>query len=73
MDSALPCGWRCHTTTIDQSPDPEFSDEARRAKLPKGWLAVVVVSLVAAAQGNPQRIAVVRHEVWDWMRRRLKP
>jgi TonB family protein len=40
--------------------DPQFSDEARRAKLPKGWLALVVVSLVADAQGNP-RLVIVRH------------
>jgi periplasmic protein TonB len=39
------------------SPDPEFSDEARRAK----YQGVCVVSLVVDAQGNPQRVAVVRH------------
>jgi TonB family protein len=44
------------------APDPEFPDEARRAKLPKGWRAVVVVSLIADAHGNPQRVVVVRHQ-----------
>jgi len=39
------------------SPDPEFSDEARRAK----YQGVCVVSLIVDAQGNPQRVAVVRH------------
>ena len=37
--------------------DPEFSDEARRAK----FQGVCVVSLVVDAQGNPQRVQVVRH------------
>jgi periplasmic protein TonB len=37
--------------------DPEFSDEARRAK----YQGVCVVSLVVDAQGNPQRVQVVRH------------
>jgi protein TonB len=39
------------------SVDPEFSDEARRAK----FQGVCVVSLVVDAQGNPQRVQVVRH------------
>jgi periplasmic protein TonB len=39
------------------SVDPEFSDEARRAK----YQGVCVVSLIVDAQGNPQRVAVVRH------------
>jgi periplasmic protein TonB len=39
------------------APDPEFSDEARRAK----FQGVCVVSLVVDAQGNPQRVLVVRH------------
>ena len=38
-------------------PEPEFSDEARRAK----YQGIVVVSLIVDAQGNPQRIQVVRH------------
>lgn len=38
-------------------PDPEFSDEARRAK----YQGVCVVSLIVDAQGNPQRVQVVRH------------
>ena len=39
------------------APDPEFSDEARRAK----YQGVCVVSLIVDAQGNPQRVQVVRH------------
>jgi periplasmic protein TonB len=39
------------------APDPEFSDEARRAKYQGIW----VVSLIVDAQGNPQRVQVVRH------------
>ncbi len=39
------------------SVDPEFSDEARRAK----YQGVCVVSLIVDAQGNPQRVQVVRH------------
>jgi periplasmic protein TonB len=39
------------------APDPEFSDEARRAK----YQGVCVVSLIVDAQGNPQRVLVVRH------------
>jgi periplasmic protein TonB len=38
-------------------PDPEFSDEARRAK----YQGVCVVSLIVDAQGNPQRVQVIRH------------
>jgi periplasmic protein TonB len=30
--------------------------------IPKGWLAVVVVSLIADAQGDPQRLVIVRHQ-----------
>jgi TonB family protein len=44
------------------APDPEFSGEARRAMLPKGWLGVVVVSLIVDEQGYPQRVVVVRHQ-----------
>ncbi len=39
------------------APDPEFSDEARRAK----YQGVCVVSLIVDSQGNPQRVQVVRH------------
>jgi periplasmic protein TonB len=39
------------------APDPEFSDEARRAK----YQGVCVVSLIVDTQGNPQRVQVVRH------------
>ncbi len=39
------------------APDPEFSDEARRAK----FQGVCVVSLVVDTHGNPQRVQVLRH------------
>lgn len=39
------------------APDPEFSDEARRAK----YQGVCVVSLIVDAQGNPQDVRVIRH------------
>jgi TonB family protein len=39
------------------APDPEFSDEARRAK----FQGICVVSVVVDAQGSPQRVQVVRH------------
>ncbi len=39
------------------SVDPEFSDEARRQK----YQGVVVLSIIVDAQGQPQRIRVVRH------------
>ncbi len=38
------------------APDPEFSDEARRAK----YQGVCVVSLIVDPTGNPQRIHIVR-------------
>jgi protein TonB len=38
------------------APDPEFSDEARRAK----YQGVCVVSLIVDAHGMPQRVRVVR-------------
>ncbi len=38
------------------APDPEFSDEARRAK----YQGVCVVGLIVDAQGNPQRVHIVR-------------
>ncbi len=38
------------------APDPEFSDEARRAK----YQGVCVVSLIVDAHGNPQRVRVIR-------------
>lgn len=37
-------------------PDPEFSDEARRAK----YQGICVVGLIVDAQGNPQQVKVVR-------------
>jgi TonB family protein len=38
------------------SVDPEFSDEARRAK----YQGICVVSLIVDAQGNPQKIEIAR-------------
>jgi periplasmic protein TonB len=38
------------------APDPEFSDEARRAK----YQGVCIVGLIVDAQGNPQQAHVVR-------------
>jgi len=38
------------------APDPEFSDEARRAK----YQGICVVGLIVDAQGNPQDVHVVR-------------
>lgn len=38
------------------APDPEFSDEARRAK----YQGVCVVGLIVDAQGNPQQVHIVR-------------
>ena len=38
------------------APDPEFSDEARRAK----YQGICVVGLIVDAQGNPQQVHVVR-------------
>jgi periplasmic protein TonB len=37
--------------------DPEFSDEARRAK----FQGICVVTLIVDSQGNPQRVRVVSH------------
>ena len=38
------------------SVDPEFSDEARRAK----YQGVCIVSVIVDAQGNPQHVRVAR-------------
>jgi periplasmic protein TonB len=38
------------------APDPEFSDEARRAK----YQGICVVGLIVDIQGNPQRVHIVR-------------
>jgi TonB family protein len=38
------------------APDPEFSDDARRAK----YQGICVVALIVDAQGNPQHVRVVR-------------
>lgn len=42
--------------TLIYSVDPEFSDEARRAK----YQGIVVVSLIVDAQGNPQHVRISR-------------
>jgi bla regulator protein blaR1 len=39
------------------SVDPQYSEEAKRAK----YQGVCVVSLIVDAQGNPQRVQVIRH------------
>ena len=49
-------GGRIAAPTPIYDPDPEFSDEARRAK----YQGVCVVSLIVDAQGNPQNVRVVR-------------
>jgi TonB family protein len=38
------------------APEPEFSDEARRAK----YQGIVIVTLIVDAQGNPQQVKVER-------------
>lgn len=45
------------TPKIIFSVDPEFSDEARRAK----YQGIVVISLIVDAQGNPQHVRVIRN------------
>jgi TonB family protein len=42
--------------TVIYSVDPEYSDEARRAK----YTGIVMVSLIVDAQGTPQHVRVVR-------------
>jgi TonB family protein len=42
--------------TLIFGPDPDFSDEARRAK----YQGVVTISLIVDAQGNPQNVRVTR-------------
>lgn len=42
--------------TLIYAPDPEFSDEARRAK----YQGVCIVGLVVDIYGNPQRVHIVR-------------
>ena len=44
------------TPKLIYSVDPEFSDEARRQK----YQGIVTLSIIVDAQGNPQRIHVVR-------------
>ncbi len=39
------------------APDPEFSEEAKRAK----YQGLCVIATIVDAQGNPQRVQVVRH------------
>jgi TonB family protein len=39
------------------SPNPEFSEEAKRVK----YQGICVVSLIVDTQGNPQRVQVIRH------------
>ncbi len=42
--------------SVISAVDPEYSDEARRAK----YTGIVVVSLIVDTQGNPQHVSVVR-------------
>jgi TonB family protein len=42
--------------TLIYAPDPEFSDEARRAK----YQGVCIVGLIVDAGGNPQKVHIVR-------------
>jgi periplasmic protein TonB len=42
--------------TLIYSPDPEFSDEARRAK----YQGICLVGLIVDSQGNPQQVHIVR-------------
>src|SRR5271154_2798287 len=42
--------------TVISAVDPEYSDEARRAK----YTGIVVVSLIVDTQGNPQHVNVIR-------------
>ena len=39
------------------APDPEFTEKARRAK----YQGVCVIAVIIDAQGNPERVQVVRH------------
>jgi TonB family protein len=39
------------------APDPEYTEQARRAK----YQGVCVISLIVDAQGNPKRVRVTRH------------
>jgi bla regulator protein blaR1 len=39
------------------APDPQYSEEAKRSK----YQGICVLSLVVDAEGNPQRVQVVRH------------
>jgi TonB family protein len=49
-------GGRVAAPKLIYGPDPEFSDEARRAK----YQGIVIVSVIVDAQGNPQNPRVVR-------------
>ena len=39
------------------APDPQYSEEAKRAK----YQGICVLSLVVDAEGNPQRVQVIHH------------
>ncbi|MGB0065666.1 MAG: energy transducer TonB [Terracidiphilus sp.] len=49
-------GRRISAPVVLYQPEPEFSDEARRAK----YQGVCVIALIVDAQGNPQNVHVVR-------------
>ena len=50
------------------APDPEYSEEARKAK----YQGVVVLWVVIGPDGRPTRFACSVLWVWDWTRRRWK-
>jgi protein TonB len=49
--------WEGMFPKLVSSPNPQFSEEAKRAK----YQGVCVIALIVDAQGNPQRVQVVRH------------
>ncbi len=49
-------GGRVSAPVAIYDPEPEFSDEARRAK----YQGVVIVGLIVDVQGNPQNVHIVR-------------
>ena len=54
--SASSLGGGVSSPILIYDPDPEFSDEARRAK----YQGICLVALVVDSQGNPQQVHVAR-------------
>ena len=48
--------------------DPEFSEEARKAK----FMGIVLVNLIVDQKGNPQNVQCCAAWVWAWTRRRSR-